>query len=128
MSSNKSLDASGTSGLAIDNLFVSWLSPRRVNSNVRRLSVTAMIDNKQARALLDRGLLSYLFAILWRSAAFTIVLSAVDYLLKPKSFAWDNVLINFVAFVILNSVITFLGLLMAAGRYRKRPKDWDDDA
>ena len=40
-----------------------------------------MIDNKQARALLDRGLLSYLFEILWRSAAFTIVLSAVDYLL-----------------------------------------------
>jgi hypothetical protein len=86
-----------------------------------------MIDNKQARALLDRGLLSYLFEILWRSAAFTIVLSAVDYFLQPKTFAWDKVVISFVAFVILNSVIVFLGLLMAAGRHSKRPKDWEDD-
>jgi hypothetical protein len=86
-----------------------------------------MIDNKQARAPLDRSLLSYLFEILWRSVAFTIVLSGVDYLLQPKAFAWDRVVIKFVAFVILNSVIIFLGLLMAAGRHRKRPKDWEDD-
>jgi uncharacterized membrane protein YedE/YeeE len=82
-----------------------------------------MIDNKQARALLDRGLHSHLFEILWRSVAFTLVLSAVDFFLQPKAFAWDKVVINFVAFVILNSVIIFLGLLMAAGRHRKQPKD-----
>jgi len=83
-----------------------------------------MIDNKHA---LDRSLLSYLLEIVWRSAAFTMVLSAVDYFLQPKALAWDHVVINFVAFVILNSVIIFLGLLMAAGRHRKRPKDREDD-
>ncbi len=86
-----------------------------------------MMDNKQARALLDRSLLSYLFEILWRSVAFTAVFSTIDYFFKPKAFTRDDVIINFIAFVILFSLITFFGLLMAAGRHRKRPKNWDQD-
>jgi hypothetical protein len=86
-----------------------------------------MIDNKQARAVLDRSLVSYLFEILWRSVVFTVVLSAADYFFEPKSFTVDDVVINFVAFVVLFSLVTFMGLLLAAGRYRKRPKNWDDE-
>ena len=40
---NKSLDASGISELLIDNLAVTWLSPRRVNSNVMLLLLSGQI-------------------------------------------------------------------------------------
>ena len=86
-----------------------------------------MIDNKQAGALLKRSLVSYLWEVLWRSVLFALLLSAVDYFFRPKAFTFDDVVINLVFFVILNSIITLLGLLMASGRYRKRPRGWDDD-
>ena len=86
-----------------------------------------MMTNEQARALLGRGFLSYAFEILWRSVAFTVVLSGVDYLLQPKAFTRDSVIINFIAFVVLNTLIVLFGVLIAAGRYRRRPKNWDDD-
>ena len=86
-----------------------------------------MIDNKQAGDLLKRSLVSYFWEILWRSVLFAVVLSAVDYFFRPKQFTFNDVVINLVFFVILNSIITIFGLLMAAGRYRKRPRGWDDD-
>ena len=87
-----------------------------------------MIDNKEAGALLKRSIVSYLWEILWRSVLFAVVLSAVDYFFRPKQFTFNDVVINLVFFVILNSIITLGALLMAAGRYRKRPKNWDDEA
>jgi len=87
-----------------------------------------MMTNKQAHALLDRGFLSYVLEILWRSVLFTAVFSGIDYLWKPKVFTRDDVIINFIAFVVLFTLISLFGLLMAAGRYRKRPKNWHDDA
>ena len=85
------------------------------------------MDNKQAGALLKRSLVSYLWEIVWRSALFALGLSAVDYFIKPKTFTFNDVLVNLVFFLVLNSIIILLGLLMAAGRHRKRPRGWDED-
>ena len=86
-----------------------------------------MLDHKQAGALLKRSLFSYIFEILWRSVLLTAVLSLVYYLDKPKSFAFADVWITFIVVTGFQSILTFFGLLAAAGRYRKRPKDGDHD-
>jgi hypothetical protein len=82
-----------------------------------------MIDNEQARRLLERGLLSYLFEVLWRSALLTAILKLIDYWSRPKAFAWEDVWITFAIITIVLAFMTFLGLAMAAFRYRHRSKD-----
>ena len=90
-------------------------------------SITAMMNNEQAQTLLGKGFLWHAFGILWRSVALAAFWSGVDYLARRKTFTREDVIFNFVACVIMFSLFTFFGLLMAAGRYRKRPKNWDDD-
>jgi hypothetical protein len=86
-----------------------------------------MLDNKQAKALLQRSLFSYAFEILWQSALLTAALSLTNYLLTPKTFDFEIVWITFVVVTVFNSIFTFAGLLMAAARYRNRFEDKDDD-
>jgi len=85
-----------------------------------------MIDNEQARRLLERSLLSYLFEVLWRSALLTAILKLIDYWSRPKAFDWEDVWITFAIITIALAFMTFLGLAMAAFRYRHRSKDKDE--
>lgn len=86
-----------------------------------------MLDNKQARALLQRSPLSYLVEILWRSALLTAVLALVDYLSRPKFFDFNDVWINLAVIVVFFSILQLLSLLLAAARYRDRFEKSDDD-
>ena len=86
-----------------------------------------MLDNKQAQALLKRSVVSYAVEILWRSALLTAALSLVYYLDKPKAFTFSDVWVTFIVVAVFHTILILMGLLLAAGRYRKRPKDWDDD-
>jgi len=85
-----------------------------------------MMNNEQAQTLLGKGFW-HAFGILWRSVALAVVWSGIDYLSRPKTFTRQDVIFNFVWCVIMFSLFTLLRLLMAAGRYRKRPKNWDHD-
>jgi hypothetical protein len=86
-----------------------------------------MLDNKQAQALLGRSLVSYGFEILWRSALLTAALSLVYYLDKPKAFTFSDIWITFIVVAVFHTILILMGLLLAVGRYRKRPKGWDND-
>ena len=84
-----------------------------------------MIDNEQARRLLERSFLSYLFEVLLRSALLTAILTLINYWSRPKAFDWENVWTTFAIITGGLAFITFLGLAMAAFRYRHRSKDRD---
>jgi low affinity Fe/Cu permease len=86
-----------------------------------------MLENKQAKALLGRSVASHAFEILWRSVLLTAVLSFVYYLDKPKAFSFSDVWVTLIVVAVFHTILTLIGLLLAAGRYRRRPKGWDDD-
>lgn len=77
-------------------------------------------ETERARAVLDKGLLSHLFSILCWSGSLTGLLSAADYFSSPSTFEAPNVWLTFAALFVMCAVITFFGLLLAAGRYRRR--------
>lgn len=78
------------------------------------------MDNKEAKTALERGLLYYLLQVLWQSALLTAFLELSHYLIGPKMFDVSSTLVTFVVIFVAFSFVTFFGLLMAAGRYRKR--------
>ncbi len=86
-----------------------------------------MLDNKQAQALLARSIGSHVFEIVGRSALLTAALALVDYLGRPKAFTFADVWITFIVVVVFHAILTLLFLVLAAARYRERPKRWDDD-
>ena len=79
-------------------------------------------ETARARAIPGRGLFSHLAEILWRSALLTAFLTLGFYFLNPAHVDVADVWVTFVAVLIMHAVITFFGLLLAAGRYRKRPR------
>ncbi len=79
-----------------------------------------MTTNEQARDVLSKGLGRHLFDCLWRSVLFTVLFSLSTYLRRPKSFDWELTLELFVVGFIMFSIISFIGLLLASARYRKR--------
>ena len=79
-------------------------------------------ETERARDLLSRGPLAHLAKILLWSALLTASLALVSYFSNPAAFDVADVWVTFVALFILFAFITFFGLLLAAGRYRKRPR------
>jgi hypothetical protein len=76
-------------------------------------------ETEKAEALLGRGLFSHLLEILWRSAFLTALLVAVNYFFRPQTFDIEDVWVTFIICLIGFTIITFFGLLLAAGKYRK---------
>ena len=79
-------------------------------------------ETEKAEALLERGLFSHLLEILWRSTFLTALLVAVDYFYRPNAFDIEDVWVTFIICLVGFSIITFFGLLLAAGKYRKPSK------
>jgi hypothetical protein len=78
-------------------------------------------ETQRARVLLERGLLPHLVEALWRSALLTAFLMPGFYFLNPTAFDVADVCVTFAAVLVMHVVGTFFVLLLAAGRYRKRP-------
>jgi L-asparagine transporter-like permease len=79
-------------------------------------------ETESARDLLGRGLLAHLPKALWWSALLTAFLALVSYFSNPAAFDMADVWVTFVAVFVMFAVIIFLGLLLAVGKYRKRPR------
>jgi hypothetical protein len=79
-------------------------------------------ETERAEAILGRGLFSHLLEILWRSAFLTALLVAVDYFFRPQAFDMEDVWSTFIICLVGFTIITFFGLLLAAGKYRKPNK------
>jgi len=79
-------------------------------------------ETERARAPLSRSLFAHLVKILWWSTLLTAFLASVSYFSNPAAFDLADVWVTFVAVLIMFAVITFFGVLLAAGRYRKRSR------
>jgi hypothetical protein len=77
-------------------------------------------ETEHARALLGRGLLSHLSDILRWSAGLTGLLAVAAYFSSPSTFEASDVWFTFGTVFVMCAVITFFGLLLAAGRHRRR--------
>jgi len=84
------------------------------------------MENNRARALLERGLVSHVQEILWRSALLAAALSIHSYSIRPKAFEFDFVFTTFVIISIGLLIIKFHSFLIAAARFRNRSPEPDD--
>jgi len=78
-------------------------------------------ETARAASVLGRGLLAHLSTVVWWSACLTALLSLAAYFSRPETFEASDAWFTFVALFVTFAAVTFFGLLLAAGRHRKRP-------